>query len=449
MSSTIKQNSFSIKPPGQQLKEKLIQRYGDLENAAHNLGLYKNTLEQYLRSSKLGSDSFKIKLTQLYNADFDSLYLDPKQQVSAGIDEAYKAFNNLLNNNLILLEELKQAASKYNLLKKYGYSVFLLGVQQNKEGMVNESVKNLCKAYTLFEEHQNKSMELATLLQLLKIIAGPFHLYHENNVPDYVHDILKKVHLVPKTYSEQVPLQTILKLMITKAKFLYKNTVIEEQRLHFLYFGNMGYAFGALEEYEESIRYNNNALLYATDKGSVPIFVNNGDACHNLGDLDQAFENYSKALSIIDGDDPRIYHIFIDIWDLLKHTGDISMANAYWDMIDLDKYFKIKHGFFHYFEQMILYGIQNNDEDFISKALSIASDKFSTNTYTENDTVKLMARIGTLVEANKFQTPVLKKIKAGLTRNFLTNPNLTESIRGAAFKLLGIIQFKTFDNFKS
>jgi len=449
MNRETKKNSISIIPPGQQLKEKLIQHFGDLKNAALHLGLSKNTLEQYLRSSELGSDSFKIKLTQLYDADFDSLYLSITDQISAYINEAYERFDIFPGNELTQLEELKQAASKYSLLKEYDYIVFLLGVQQSREGLLKESFKNLCKAYILFEEHQNITMKLTTALYLVRMNTICAHQYYEEAVPDYVLDSLKKVHLISNAYSKQMTYLILLKLMIPKVKSQYEHVIIEEHRLIFLYFAIIGYAHIALEEYEASIKYNNSALLHAADNRLLPVFVNLGAAYHYSGFPDKAFENYSKALSIIDEEDPRIYHIFINIWELLRTTGDINMANAYWEMIDLDKYFEVKYGYFHYFEKMIKYGIEKNDEDFILKAFSVASEKFSKNIYTLNDTPKLMTHVGDLIEANEFTTGLLEKTKASLTNFFLSHPNLTESIKDAIFRLLGILHFKIHDDFKN
>jgi len=418
-----------------------------LENAAHHLGLYKNTLEQYLRSSKLGSDSFKIKLTKLYNVDFDSLYLSPTQQISACVQEAYKQFDVLPRNDLNLLEEVKQAASKYDHLKEYGYSVFLLGVQQRHEGLLHESVKNLCKAYTLFDDQHLKSMQLTTLMQLIIINTSSFHRYHDNIAPDYVIDFLKKFRLVSLTFSKQLTLQSLVVLLITKAKALYENTFHEEQRLHFLYFATLGYAYGALNDFEASLSYCNTALQYTTGKRSMPVLVNKGVAFYNLGHSDQSLENLSKALTIVDNDDPRIYYIFMKIWDVLRSIGDIEMSNTYWEMVDIDEYFNLKYGYFHYFEQMILYGTKHNDDDFILKTIDLMSKKFNLNSYTHHNTIKLMTHIGTLIESDKFTTSMLEIMKTSLTRNFLIHPNLTEPIRGATFKLLGIIQFKTNDDF--
>jgi len=447
MSSVTRKMSFSIKPPGQQLKELLILRFEDLEKAAHHLGLYKNTLEQYLRSSKLGSDSFKTKLTQLFNMDFDALYLSPTEQISACINEAYLNFDVLPRNDLNLLEDIKQAASKYNCLTEYSYSVFLIGVQQRNEDLLQESVRNLCKAYILFDEQHIENMKLATLTQLAIINSSCLYRYHDNFVTNQILDLLKKAGIVCNECLKQMTLHSLLKLMIIKLNALYESTIIEEQRLIFLYFATMGYAHLAIKDYNASISYNNRALLYATGMRSMPVFVNNGEAAFHTGHSDKAFDNYSNALSIIDENDPRIYSIFLKLWDLLRSLGDENVSNTYWKMIDVDKYFELKHGSFHYFEQMILYGIQNNDDDFILKAIDLMSKKFTLNSYTHRNTIKLMAHIGALIESNKFTASVLEKMKISLSKNFLSHPALTEPIRGATFKLLGIVQYKTYADF--
>jgi len=109
-----------LKSPGIQIKEKIENQYGSIEEFSSEFNLYPDTVKQYLYSKSLGSSSFKVKLTLALNSDFHNLYDSEEEQIKKyvkNLTENIQRYNK--KSDVDLMEKLKKICFEREMLYEY------------------------------------------------------------------------------------------------------------------------------------------------------------------------------------------------------------------------------------------------------------------------------------------------------------------------------------------
>jgi len=82
-------SDIKIKSPGKQIKEKIIDEFGDISNFAKKINMDTNTVKQYLKETKVGSETFKIRLCRIFDKGINELVKSEKEQIKDMVHTIY------------------------------------------------------------------------------------------------------------------------------------------------------------------------------------------------------------------------------------------------------------------------------------------------------------------------------------------------------------------------
>lgn len=109
-------NDIKIKSPGKQVKEIVIDQFEDLDNFASAIEMETRTLTQYLKERKLGSDTFKIRLSMVLGKGLDEIVKSEKTQVKEIVQSIYDNIRLYkTEEDLTILTKAKELCVKNSL----------------------------------------------------------------------------------------------------------------------------------------------------------------------------------------------------------------------------------------------------------------------------------------------------------------------------------------------
>ncbi len=138
-------DDIKLKPPGKQVKEAVLEHFEDLDSFASAIGMERRTLRQYLHERRLGSDTFKIRLSRLLDKGIDEIVKSDKEQIKekvAAIHEGISIYKS--PEDLQVLTKLKDLCVKYNLYSD-------IAKMQRNLAMYHFYRNNIAKAMGLME----------------------------------------------------------------------------------------------------------------------------------------------------------------------------------------------------------------------------------------------------------------------------------------------------------
>lgn len=116
----LNKSAIVIKSPGLQIRERIINHYGDLKTFSERIGLYESSIDQYLTTKSLGSSTFKIRLTNEMGMDFNALYLSDEEQIrkmALEISDNIELYNQ--KKDMDVLEKIKDICIRRELIEDY------------------------------------------------------------------------------------------------------------------------------------------------------------------------------------------------------------------------------------------------------------------------------------------------------------------------------------------
>jgi tetratricopeptide (TPR) repeat protein len=116
----LKKSDIVVKSPGVQIRERIIEKYGEIKTFSEKINLYDSSIEQYLSCKNLGSSTFKIRLTNEMGKSLNELYLSDEDQIrkiTTSISEYIELYNQ--RKDMELLEKIKEICIKREMIEDY------------------------------------------------------------------------------------------------------------------------------------------------------------------------------------------------------------------------------------------------------------------------------------------------------------------------------------------
>lgn len=287
----------------QQIKQTLMREYGSLEAAADKLGLYCDTLQNYLRGSIKLPDKFKAKLCLTLNKGYDEIVISPEQQIMSYID---RIINNPIlydsQNDLDTFERIKNLCTDLKFNEGIGKTYYVIGRLYYRFANIDLAFKYFNDAIEVLELNENNCN---VLIEIISKIA--FQAYEQQNM-----------NLACKYFDKA-------EFLILKHK---KN--INDNSLRVFYYYKSIY-LRELKEFEESRGYLQKAAeLSNTPRNKASAICLIGLAYKLQGNFEKTIEFYNQALEVI-GDyyNPTKSSIYNNMAEAYRTFGKLDEASYY------------------------------------------------------------------------------------------------------------------------
>lgn len=256
----IKKNDIVIKSPGLQIREKILNKYGDLKTFSECIGLYESSIEQYLNSKSLGSSTFKIRLTNAFAVNFKDMYLSDEDQIRKivlMISDHIELYNQ--RKDMDVLEKLKDICIRRELLEDYAI---------------------VCRCYAHFFFNQGKLDRAMAYMHL-----AVNYLRGRENV-DYFALFLSEMIVMEAGVSSKSKLNKWI------SECLAQFSQIEESSTIGRIFVNLGVMYKNINDFVQARYYFQKSNDYSIPKDLKAFLLR----C--MGEIEKLEGNYEKAYSI-------------------------------------------------------------------------------------------------------------------------------------------------------
>lgn len=293
---------IKIKSPGMQVKEEILKQFGNLEVFADKIGIYKNSLQKYLDSRKVGSDIFKLKLIHHLNKGYDQIVISEKNQLIQYVDLITENINKYNGKeDFKLLDKLQKLTLKYDLQLETAKMIRNLGMYNFYNNKPNTSVDLIRLSIDMSKKLYNYEMIFKFTSDLGLI------LYYENRYKlarkemEDIENLNEKISIDPyyrclyyyrtgNIYLELGKLRNARKMFETSMKFARDNYEIGKSIM------NIGVTFKKEEKFSLAFDYYNMSLTkFAQDD-----FKNKGIIYNNIAELFRVQGLYEDALKNIE-----------------------------------------------------------------------------------------------------------------------------------------------------
>ena len=323
---------IKLKAPGEQVEEMLIDKFGSIKNFAREIGMHPRTIRQYLKEKRVGSDGFRVKLTNIFDKGISEIIVSEEEQLKEIVENVYdnireykdeedmevlKAVKKLCIENELNLQSLKM---QRNIAMAYFYRNEAdrgIGFMESTINRINireylikwKSELGLmyfyqCK-YTKSKELFDEVEELLTKVTKMDDKTLFLHYYRcgilKNNTGHH--------------YSAQKLFEKALE---------YGNTSVEIGRSVM----NIGISFKKQKKYKKAIEYLNKALCVFEDDSNKSTILNNlAELYKSLGEYDKALYYIKLALNHIDEEDFATRFIYYETYaQILMGKGEFKEA---------------------------------------------------------------------------------------------------------------------------
>lgn len=302
-------SDIQTKSAGLQIREKIIEKYGSLAAFADVIGLYENSIHQYLSSKKLGSATFKIRTTEAFGEAFNALYKDDAEQIldlASNVSLYIHDYNQL--RDIEVLEKLKMMCLENELLEAYAV---------------------ICRSYAHFYHNQGKTdramayIDVAVKTMRDRENIDRYGLYLSDQIAMKIQEFTKKgFKKAIETFEETIEK---VKGPLTRGHMYY----------------NLGLAYFHMNAYSKSKACFEEVFKYHHDNKSVSfVYMRLGDIEKQVGNHELAIQYYKSAEKLLAEDDPTIYYVYDEYADYFYLT-DLKLAETYVDRIFDDKSYRI------------------------------------------------------------------------------------------------------------
>lgn len=293
---------IKIISPGKQAKKAIKEKYHSIENFAKVIDMGNTTIYQYLKRTDLGSDKFKVKLVNAFDAGLDEIVLSEENQIKRFVDEIFYNFHNYNTK-----EDLITFKKVVDLCKEEHLQSELLKMERNK-AMYYSNIKRTDQAIEILEELIEKTYRLKYYYHWIFFNGDLSLLYGYSANPKKALQIHEGIQLEGFERVND---------MNFKEPALYR---------HYYHYGvicnRLGHYDKAKALFEESLSYIKNDI----DKGVSIVGI--GLTYKKKGEYDKALEYYFKALDIQPSVEKKI-KIFNNIAEVYKQKEDYETAMKY------------------------------------------------------------------------------------------------------------------------
>ncbi len=107
---------IKIKSPGSQLKKIIIDEFGSINDFAKKIDRHPRTVRQYLKEKRLGSDTFKIRVSNIFNKGFKEIIKSEEDQIREMVQNIYENIKMYIaREDIYMFEKLKDLCVEYDL----------------------------------------------------------------------------------------------------------------------------------------------------------------------------------------------------------------------------------------------------------------------------------------------------------------------------------------------
>lgn len=344
-------DDIKIKSRGRQLKERIQEKYGTVKNFAESTNEFGYaTVRQYLNSSTLGSDVFKLFLIEEFGQGFNELILSEDKQIMAMVDEVF--YNGHRYNNpedIDLLEKLEELCIEKS---------HTLGQVKMK--------RNLAKHY--FEGNRIKQAMMYIEEAIEKAEKYKFINYEIYFRCEYA-----------LMYYYQSDFKTAMKIL----KGIYIEEVKDDEfkdRVNFKYFYGYGVILNNIQKHEEARGYFEKALQHSYNSITKGVSISAiGLTYLRRHNYLEAILNFKKALEVqeVDHEKGIIYTNLAVTYRLINGLHDaMNYITKALELIDKDRSMDY---FYAYKEYSRIKAIRDKEDEAINelfKLLKGYEDKF-------------------------------------------------------------------------
>ncbi len=329
----LKIDDVKLKAPGKQVEEMLIDRFGSIKSFAREIEMHPRTIRQYLKEKRVGSDGFRVKLTNIFDKGISEIIVSEEEQLKEIVENVYdnireykdeedmevlKAVKKLCIENELNLQSLKM---QRNIAMAYFYRNEAdrgIGFMESTINRINIREylikwKSELGLMYFYQCKYKKSKELfdeveELLTKVTKIDDRTLFLHY------YRYGILKSN--MGSHYSAQKLFEKSLD---------YAKTSVERGNAMM----NMGLSFKSQKKYKKDIEYHNKALIcFKNNLSKSSIILNNlADTYNLLGEYDRALYYIKLALNYVDEEDFEKSFVYYQTYaQILMCKGEFKEA---------------------------------------------------------------------------------------------------------------------------
>ena len=297
-----KLSDIVIKSPGTQIRDKIIEKYGSVENYANVIQLYETSINQYLSSRTLGSTTFKIRTMQAFGCNFNDLYMTETEQIryfTSTVSWYIDSYNQL--KDIEILERLKKITIEKELMEDYAI---------------------ICRCYAYYYRNQGKHDRALAYIELaVNYMRGKKNI---DRFGLYLSDLI------------------VMRLPIAGKSGMGK--LLDEFHATFSQVGgpltkghmvaNLAQMFYEFKEDAKCIEYLGKALDYLKDpQTAARLLIRMANAHKRVGAWEAALEALKAAESLLDPQDETIRFVYEGYALYYLENGDLETSEAYVDKI--------------------------------------------------------------------------------------------------------------------
>lgn len=265
---------IKIKGEGPQIKEFILQRYNSLEEfyEKHNeIAKKYTTLLTYLSRDVIVSDSFRCRITYIFNVDYPSLFANKQKQIKNHVI-------NIYNNIKLYDQEADQKIFDY-LLRQC--------IEENMQTEI--AMMYRAKARNYYNTN--------------RIVHGIE--YYEYAIEALEKDQINKIVLFNSELADYLLRENSIEKADNRYKHIGKLVKLHKDRLSddtlFLYYYRRGLVYMQKREYSVAREFFTEAVTYSTDnRAKSGAIANIGLTYKKIRKYDEALEYYFDALNYPD-----------------------------------------------------------------------------------------------------------------------------------------------------
>lgn len=303
-------SDITIKTPGAQIKEQILEKYGSIKNFADEINLYESSITQYLSSKNLGSSTFKIRTTNAFKKDFNELYKNDEVQIRELTTKlGWYIELYILKEDIEILEKLKMITLEYELLHDYAI---------------------VCRAYSHFYMNQGKEDRAKAYIDVAlntvrdKGNMDRYGLYLSDRILFEAEDMSRSEFR--KSEEEFFKVLKKVKGPLTTGH-MYMNM------------GRAYYKLGLLAESKKMIEQVFDYHKDARSRGFINIWL--GDIEKKNNRMDLALDYYREAEKLLSTEDDLLYYVYDEFASYHFNKGNLKKAEWFVNQIFNDENWKI------------------------------------------------------------------------------------------------------------
>lgn len=368
--------------PGQQIRNIIFQKYTSLDIFAEEIGLYTSSLKQYLKSRKLGSNAFKIKLTQALEMGYDEIVKTEEEQVEKYVNDLsknIKIYNK--KEDILVFEKVKDLCLQYELIQELAMIFRCFAWHYFYRNETDKAIEKMKTAINYMKNKKNHEY----MIKYMGELAGIYTRSHKD------------------CESEKLLLEidAVLKNNNFKTNIMYS----VYHNLAVSYF-NMKKEKLAVKMYEKSLQY----AVHSHQKALSLLGI--GMIYKREKKYDLAIKHFNDALHNLDKNDTYINYVYNSFAELFREKKEYEKACFYIDKIFNDVKENVLSILDRFFLTFIQIRVEMGREDEIIEKFFDIIEKNSECIFIYG----FVESIEHLIRLEKNNKPFLDKVRIGFIR---------------------------------